>query len=242
LDLNGHSRVLPLAVAAPEVPASRAESVGDLRQTWANDHPLRPFIDGLRDRTLIHFDGDPHKPKLIGVTSCRSGVGVTCLAAGLAGALSETGEGNVLLVNLNFEDQAVHPFYKGELACGLSEALEIDKRSNGMVLQNLYVASAGSAGDAESRNLSKQLARVVPKLRVSDYDYIVFDLPPTNPTSMTARLAGLMDLVMLVVESEKDSQDSVVRATEMLSRSKARVSAVLNKVRDPVPGWLHQDA
>jgi hypothetical protein len=59
---------------------------------------------------------------------------------------------------------------------------------------------------------------------------------------MTARLAGLMDLVMLFVESEKDSQDSVAQATQMLSRSKARVSAVLNKVRDPVPGWLHQDA
>jgi Mrp family chromosome partitioning ATPase len=90
--------------------------------------------------------------------------------------------------------------------------------------------------------LSKQLARVVPKLRVSDYDYIVFDLPPTTPTSMTARLAGLMDLVMVVVESEKDSQDSVVQATQMLSRSKARVSAVLNKVRDPVPAWLHKEA
>jgi polysaccharide biosynthesis transport protein len=240
LGLNGHSNVLPLAVAAPEVPASRAASVGDLRQTWANDHPLRPFIDGLRDRTLIHFDGDPHKPKLIGITSCSQGVGVTSLAAGLAGALSETGEGNVLLVNLNFDDQAVHPFYRGELACGLTEALELDKRSNGMVLQNLYVASAGNPADAETRNLSKQLARVVPKLRVSDYDYIVFDLPPTNPTSMTARLAGLMDLVMLVVESEKDSQDSVAQATQMLSRSRARVSAVLNKVRDPVPGWLQQ--
>jgi uncharacterized protein involved in exopolysaccharide biosynthesis len=30
LGLNGHSKVLPLAVATPEVPASRAESVGDL--------------------------------------------------------------------------------------------------------------------------------------------------------------------------------------------------------------------
>ena len=80
----------------------------------------------------------------------------------------------------------------------------------------------------------------MPKLRVSDYDYIVFDLPPTTPTTMTARLAGLMDLVILVVESEKDTQEAVKEAGKLLSRSKAHVSAVLNKVRNPTPRWLHK--
>ncbi len=244
LGLNGHAKMLPLpsdgAVAEVRHEA-HTEGMEELKQTWAADHPLRPYIDGLRDRTLIHFDGDPHKPKLIGVTSCSTGVGVTSMAAGLAGALSETGEGNVLLLNLNFESQAVHPFYRGELTCDLADALEVEKRRNSAVLQNLYVATAGNAGDAESQNLSKQLARVVPKLRVSDYDYIVFDLPPTTPTTMTARLAGMMDLVILVVESEKDTQDAVKQVARLLSRSKARVSAVLNKVRNPVPLWLHKE-
>jgi polysaccharide biosynthesis transport protein len=238
LGLNGHAKMLPLH-STPDAPNTAVARADQLKETWAADHPLRPFIDGLRDRTLIHFEGDPHKPKLIGVTSVSTGVGVTSLAAGLAGALSETGDGNVLLLNLNFENQSVQPFYRGELACGLNDALEIDKRRNGMVLQNLYVATAGDPTDPETKNLSKQLARVVPKLRVSDYDYIVFDLPPTTPTTMTARLAGMMDLVVLVVESEKDSEDAVKQAGKLLSRSKARVSAVLNKVNNPVPRWLH---
>ncbi len=235
IGLNGHARMLPLP-SDPQVSAAPESRAEQLRNTWAADHPLRPFIDGLRDRTLIHFEGDPHKPKLIGITSCSTGVGVTSLAAGLAGALSETGDGNVLLLNLNFESQSVHPFYRGELACGIKEALQLDKRHHGMVLQNLYVASAG---DLDSQNLPKHLTNVVPKLRVSDYDYIVFDLPPTTPTTMTARLAGMMDLVVLVVESEKDTQDAVRQAGKLLSRSKARVSAVLNKLNNPVPRWLH---
>ena len=45
---------------------------------------------------------------------------------------------------------------------------------------------------------------------------------------------------MVVVESEKDSQETVTQATQLLSRSKARVSVVLNKVRNPVPRWLNK--
>jgi uncharacterized protein involved in exopolysaccharide biosynthesis/Mrp family chromosome partitioning ATPase len=236
LNLNGHAKLLPFPAPAPSGDAAEG-ATSDLQNTWDEHHPLRPFIEGLRDRTLIHFEGDPHKPKLIGITSCGGSAGVTSIAAGLAGALSETGDGNVLLLNLNFDAESVHPFYRGELTCDLSDALQLDKRHNGMVLQNLYVATAGST-DPSSSSLPKQLARVVPRLRVSDYDYIVFDLPPTTPTTMTARLAGMMDLVMVVVESGKDTQEAVRQVERLLSRSKARVSAVLNKVHNPVPRWL----
>ncbi len=245
LGLNGHAKLLPFP--GPKEEADDAdEKTGvpavatNLHQTWDAEHPLRRYIDGVRDATLTHFGGDPHKPKLIGITSCGGKAGVTSIAAGLAGALSETGDGNVLLLNLNYEAEAAHPFYRGELACGLADALELDKRSNGKVLQNLYVATAGNPNDPATQSLPKQLARIVPKLRVCDYDYIVFDLPPTTPTTMTARLAGMMDLVILVVESEKDTQESVKQAARLLARSKAPVSAVLNKVRDPVPKWLQQ--
>ena len=244
LGLNGHSKMLPFPAPAP-APASGPPAGGAeiaLKQTWAADHPLREYIDGLRDATLTHFGGDPHKPKLIGITSCSDQSGVTSIAAGLAGALSETGDGNVLLLNLNFDAEAAHPFYRGELGCGLADAMELDKRHHGKVLQNLYVATAGNPNDPATQSLPKQLARIVPKLRVCDYDYIVFDLPPTTPTTMTARLAGMMDLVILVVESEKDTQDTVKQASKLLARSKAPVSAVLNKVRNPVPQWLQKGA
>ena len=245
LGLNGHAKMLPFPGPKEEEDegdkkAGLPATATDLHPTWDAEHPLRRYIDGVRDATLTHFGGDPHKPKLIGITSCGGNAGVTSIAAGLAGALSETGDGNVLLLNLNYEAEAAHPFYRGELACGLADALELDKRSNGKVLQNLYVATAGNPNDPATQSLPKQLARIVPKLRVCDYDYIVFDLPPTTPTTMTARLAGMMDLVILVVESEKDTQESVKQASRLLARSKAPVSAVLNKVRDPVPKWLQQ--
>ena len=53
----------------------------------------------------------------------------------------------------------------------------------------------------------------MPKLKASDYDYIIFDMPPVSQTSVTARLAGLMDMVLLVIESEKTDRDVVQQAS-----------------------------
>jgi len=47
---------------------------------------------------------------------------------------------------------------------------------------------------------------LMPKIKTSDYDYIIFDLPPVSQTSSSARLAGYMDLTVLVLESEKTGQ------------------------------------
>ena len=84
-------------------------------------------------------------------------------------------------------------------------------------------------------------ASLMPKLKASDYDYIIFDLPPVSQTSMTPRMGRLMDMVLLVIESEKTSQDVVKRASSLLAESQANVSTVLNKTRTYIPTWLHQE-
>jgi Mrp family chromosome partitioning ATPase len=89
--------------------------------------------------------------------------------------------------------------------------------------------------------LPKRFASLIPKLKASDYDYIIFDMPPVSPTSVTARLAGFMDTVMLVVESEKTTQQVVLQANALLAQSKANVTVVLNKTRQYIPARLHKD-
>jgi Mrp family chromosome partitioning ATPase len=189
----------------------------------------------------MHFEGDKHRPKLIGITSCSRGAGVTTIAAGLAAALSETGDGNVLLADLNMDSQSTHPFFHGQPCCELTDALEREKRQSGMVSENLYMATAQNGQGNGSSMLPKRLSNIVPDLKASDYDYIVFDLPLTTTTSLTPRLAGKMDLVLLVIESEVDAHETLKQAAGLLTRSEARLSAVLNKTRTYVPRWLHRD-
>lgn len=71
-------------------------SVGD-----DNGALLRPFCEAIRDRLGVFFQVNnmSYKPKLVAVTGLAKNAGASTLAAGLAGALSESSEGKVLLVD-----------------------------------------------------------------------------------------------------------------------------------------------
>ena len=209
---------------------------------WSNGHPLRSHIEALRDRTLMHFEGNPNKPKLIGVTGCRDGAGVTTIACALAAALSETNEGRVLLINLNVASQSLHPFLIGHEACSLVDVVDAGKRETALIGNNLYVASGNTDGPGSSALLPTSIARILPKIKMSDYDYVIFDMPTVNSGSITGKLAGMVDLVFMVVESEKDSQNNLKRACHLLAENNAQFRIVLNKHQQYVPKWLDQDS
>jgi polysaccharide biosynthesis transport protein len=211
--------------------------------SWEPNRFLHRFHDALRDRLVVYFESInlTRKPKLVAVTGTENGSGVSTTAAGLAASLSETGDGRVLLVDMNVERGSAQQFFHGKVGCKLDDALVSEKRDEALVSENLYVVSEGSSSDKLSRVLPKRFASLVPKLKASDYDYIIFDMPPVSPTSVTSRLAGFMDMILLVVESEKTEREMVQRANALLEQSKASVGVVLNKTRKYVPDRLQQD-
>jgi polysaccharide biosynthesis transport protein len=212
---------------------------------WDATHHLQIYAEGLRERIMTYFEvRDLHakKPKLVAVTGCGCGVGVSTLASGLAAELSKTGDGNVLLVDVNGDQGSAHSFHKGKPGCGVAEILEPESRAEGQVQENLYVASLQEGTSAElAMVLPKRFNHLVPKLKASDYDYIVFDMPPVTATSATPRLASHMDITLLVLESEKTGQHSAARASALMRESRANVAAVLNKFRSHVPASMAQE-
>jgi Mrp family chromosome partitioning ATPase len=50
-----------------------------------------------------------------------------------------------------------------------------------------------------------------------------------------------MDMIMVVVESEKNDRDVVQRAVSMLTESQSNVGVVLNKRKNYVPRRLQQE-
>ena len=246
--LNGAVKVPLLTAGAAAAGAGEPSAVGPLAPPaggeiapWDDQHALRPFFETLRDRLMTYFEmiNLTHKPKLVAITSCGHHAGVTTTAAGLASSLSETGDGNVLLVDMNVRDGEAHHFYKGKLTCPLEEVLE--KRDDALVHGNLYIAKDGDPNDKLPRVLPKRFSHLVPKMRASDYDYIIFDMPPISQISITPRLARFMDMVLLVVESGKTDSDTARRATALLTESKTNVGVVLNKSREYLPRSLQQD-
>jgi polysaccharide biosynthesis transport protein len=212
---------------------------------WTPGHHLQTYSEGLRERIITYFEVNNlnlKKPKLVAVTGCGKDSGVSTLASGLASALSKTGDGNVLLVDMNEGQGTAHPFYKGEPGCGLSDVLEPETRSEGQVHDKLYLATITNGDqDQLTKVLPTKFNHLVPKLKASDYDYIIFDMPPISQTSATPRLASYMDITLLVLESEKTGQQLASRASALMRESRANVAAVLNKYRPHVPVKLSQD-
>jgi pyruvate/2-oxoglutarate dehydrogenase complex dihydrolipoamide acyltransferase (E2) component len=66
-------------------------------------------------------------------------------------------------------------------------------------------------------------------------------MPAVSQTSVTARLARFMDMILLVVESEKTDREVVQQVNGWLAESGATVGAVLNKTRKYIPARLNQD-
>src|ERR1019366_8236632 len=96
----------------------------------------------------------------------------------------------------------------GKLACGIEDALEKEKREPGQVNGKLFVAKEVETDERLPRVLPKRFSHLVPMMKASDFDYIIFDMPPVSEISITPRLARFMDMVLLVIESGKTSRDA----------------------------------
>src|SRR6266550_3111151 len=151
---------------------------------WEVEHFIRPYSEAIRDRLGLYFElhGVTHKPKLIGVTGFGEGAGTSTLAAGVAAALSETGDGKVLLVDVNAANGEVHPFFAGRPAASLTAAIE-PQAAITSAADNLYLATINRSGNKSAHLGLKKFFALVPNLKASDFDYIIFDMPPINQTS-----------------------------------------------------------
>lgn len=208
---------------------------------WDANHPLNNYFEALRDKVIGYFESKnlQHKPKLIGLTGLGEDPGVSTVASGVASSLSKTEGGNVLLVDMTLGKESAHQFYKGEEVSSLEEALL--EPAKAQLKDNLYVVAEGSNGYKLPSLLPSRFNSIIPKLKASDFDYIVFDMPAVSPISSTPRLASFMDVMLMVIESEKTDKEVVKQAAELLSDSKAHLGAVLNKTKSYVPKQLEQD-
>lgn len=246
--ISGRSRkqVPPAAPAAALLPGPAADAPNPAPAEGSGMLPalhgtaLTPFYETLRDRLISYFDSLNlrHKPKLIAVTGLGKDSGVTTIAAGLARSFSETGEGNVLLVDMTQGQGSAQHFHKGT-PVGLDQLLST--RDSAFVQGNLYVVTESSSSERLAKGMPQRFNQLIPKLKASDFDYIIFDMPPVNQISITPRLASFMDMMLMVLEAEKTDRDIAAHASALLAKSKTPVGVVLNKTKSYVPTRLHQD-
>ncbi|MEI6605393.1 MAG: Wzz/FepE/Etk N-terminal domain-containing protein [Verrucomicrobiota bacterium] len=230
-------------VADLSFPPEASSNNGD-SQPQENEHFITPYASAIRDRIMFNFEFNniTHKPKLIGLTSLSRGAGTSTIAIAIAKAFAENGKFKVLLVDLNSSWSVALPASPVE---SLDTALEISRTDAFRKSpRSLYFAGAPTHRSSKgARSLaSVAMHELMPQLEVSDFDYILFDMPPAGPTSPTIAIAGFMDKVLLVLDGENTNRESLSWSYAELEKGRADVSCVFNKSRSHAPRWVGGEA
>ena len=123
------------------------------------------MLKAIRGPLGLYFklNGMTHK-RTVGVTGFSEGAGSSTLSAGLAAALSEMGDGKVLLVDVNVGSEEVHPFFKGKSAQLLTAALE-PSAANASAADGLYLATVSRPNETPMPLALKKFFELMPNLR-----------------------------------------------------------------------------
>ena len=240
---NGQ-KTLPSTGSSPNSRALTTTRRNSNIAPWDWGHFIRPYCDAIRDRLGLYFELNhlTHRPKLVGIAGFSETAGASSLAAGLAASLSETNDGKVLLVDVNLGPQDVHPFFKGKPAYPLKTALKPSGEMTSAA-DNLYLATVGSPNTGGPAQLGlKKFFDMMPNMKTSDFDYIIFDMPPLYETSPTWGMGAFMDKLLLIVEAEKNNRDVVKRGYRKLVEERNNVEVVVNKARSRIPRFLDGDS
>ena len=225
------------------VPHAYAKDVGFAPPSRHANHFILPYSETIRDRIIFNFEINnvTHKPKLVAVTGLSEGAGASTIAAGLAKSFSEIPGMKVLMVDLSSFHPEDSPLFGEIPRHSLNGALHLARnsqfRENPQALY--YARAAARRNDDDLTTFTPMhLNDLMPHLQASEYDYIIFDMPPLDPTSRTLTMAGMMDKVLLVLDAENTSRDGLMWGYSELVKGKADVSCVFNKTRTHAPGWL----
>jgi succinoglycan biosynthesis transport protein ExoP len=245
LMLNGDTGAPRIGTGAETTALSRHQADEELAEPQPRKpgHFILPYSETIRDRIIFNFEVNnvTHKPKLVAVTGLSEGAGASTVAAGLAKSFSEIPGMKVLLVDLSSYHPEENPLFGEIPRHSLNGALHLARNTQFRETpQNLYYASATARRDESGLTTFSpvHLYELMPHLQASQYDYIVFDMPPIDQTSRTLTMAGLMDKVLLVLDAENTSRDALMWGYSELIKGRADVSCIFNKTRAHAPGWL----
>jgi polysaccharide biosynthesis transport protein len=212
-----------------------------------NGHDRRGHIQEYC-RSLLHGLAWPgeravNAPRTLGITSYRQGEGVSTVAASLAAAAASWGDYRILLADANIAKPSAHECFGVPLYPGWAniqrEGDDLAKIIQSTSIFNLSVLAAGIRDEQNTSDVITFESAGLVKELANGFDLAVFDLPPIDGSNDAARLAALLDGVVLVVEAEISHRDDVRRACEQLTRFGARpLGVVLNKFRQSIPEWL----
>jgi capsular exopolysaccharide synthesis family protein len=184
-------------------------------------------------------------PRLLGVTASRHGEGTTTTAAVFASILVRRRGGRVAVVEANFRSPSFETAFNirraggfADLILGQKPLVEVAQPTE---IPNLFAVGCGQATQGPSTLFdSPGLAGALEQLR-TQFDFVIFDLPPVNVYSDASILSPRLDAALIVIEADATRLSEVERTRRSLERVGVRlVGSVLNRRRNYIPAFIEE--
>ncbi len=238
-------RVPPRPYGTPTAPLTAAEAVKCELNLVAKWRPSSVVAEQYRvAATRLVLAGGGQKSTVVVVTSAVKGEGKSCTASNLAYVLAQDLGKKTVLVDCDFKCPTIHLYNGVPARPGVAEAI-LDGMSIEQCLHRsgeipLSVLPA-SPNANRPMGLTKipELNNIMTELR-QQFEFIIVDAPPILPLADMNLLAGMADMLLIVVRSAVTSQDIVRKAIKALKPS-ARMGVILTAyAENNLPKYMRQ--
>jgi Mrp family chromosome partitioning ATPase len=201
------------------------------RTCWRSDAEVSGCFRALYRRLLLQSDGE-QPVRLVAVTSCRRGEGVSTVASRLAIAAADEGDQKVLLVDANLEAPSVHRAFAIDQSPGLlnvaqgSHSLEQVLQSSS--LENLWLLPLGTSYRDSPSIESPSTVRELLSGLAREFSFIVVDMASFDQSGDPLGVTTAVDGILLVVEADRTKRSLAYSAADALSPYRL-LGTVLNK-------------
>lgn len=229
----------PLPAAAP----MSAETAAGYSPASAPDNQGLEEINAVVQQVfLLSGTGAPRTVVLVG---SEPGTGCTWVCAHLAQMLASRVAASVCVVDANLGAPALHTQFGVENGYGLAEALAqldpVRSFARPLSLPNLWLISAGAAGENAQAMLASDRMRLrITELR-SEFDFVLIDAPALGASNGAIALGSISDGVILVLKANASRRETAKQAIDDLQAANAKVlGAVLNQRTYPIPSKIYK--
>jgi receptor protein-tyrosine kinase len=209
-----------------------------------SDHSVTAFQEAYRIlRTNLQFASQGGRMRSIAITSGQEGEGKTTTVSMLATAFAEIGL-RVIVVEADFRRPALQremmPDRDEPLRPGFSnylvEAVELEDVIFPSGRPNIDILPAGPLPPSPSALLESRRGRTAVQALNNEADIILIDCPPLTIGADASIIAGWVDGVMVVVDLQSSTYESVREALRQLDAVQAStLGLVLNRDRGAEP-------
>ncbi len=202
----------------------------------APPNALTPVAESFRIiRTSLLLSNPDMLPSRILITSPGENEGKTTLAVNLAMAMAQLEDTLVVLIDVDFRNQHIHPLYDvgspEQPPKGLGHLLRgeagLDEVVHQTFVKNLSVIPHGGRPANPTELLhSKSMAQLL-KWGATNRYHIILDCPPVLPIADAAVLASKVDGVLLVVSAGETTRDACHLAVQRIKQAGGRLLGVV---------------